>query len=98
MDYNVGLGNLNFFSYEHVHHRTFLCQLPRCPTLLDLRALNDGAKDISQLRQRHPRHLIALHTRDVAVTNRIFDQNDFVPLLEGLTSGSGYADVRHVAG
>lgn len=62
----------------------------------DILALYDGTEHVCQLSQRNSRQLVALDTRNVAVTDGIFNKNNLVPLLHSLTSSGGDADVSHV--
>jgi len=66
---------------------------PRVP-LLDILALDNGAKRIAKFSQSHLRHLLRAHPRDVAVTDGILRQHDIVTQLSTLSCGSGYAYVR----
>jgi hypothetical protein len=66
--------------------------------LFDVRTLYDCAKHVCQLGQCNSCNFVALHARNVAIADTVFDKDNLVAFLEGLPSRRGDADMRHVTG
>ena len=64
--------------------------------LLDILAVDDGSKTVSQLCQHDSGDLVALDAGNVAITDRISDEHNFIALLERFARSRGHADMRHV--
>jgi hypothetical protein len=73
------------------------CLISHCfAQLFDIGTLDHRPKDITQLRERNSRHLIAFHTRNIAVADPVFDEYDVVSALVGLARSGRDAHMRHV--
>lgn len=71
--------------------------MPGWSTSPDILALYDRTENVCQLGQRDPCELITFHTWDIAVTNSIFNEDDFITLLHSFASSSRNTNMGHVA-